>query len=92
MKKQAKKTPQRWSLGLWRNARGELVTCYCSIKGEPAPYQKKMMPKGTKILFFAVYKGVTFKEARARLLRDSKLVAKKVSKKSTPKEEIRRAA
>jgi hypothetical protein len=83
MKTKAKKAPTkkqsartatpRWSIGLFRNASGRLVTVYVTTEGVPMPYEKKRLNGNGKILFHAVYTGMKYSQARQRLLKDSGL-------------------
>ncbi len=72
-KQSASTATPRWSIGLFRNERGKLVTIYVrSADGVPMPYEKKRL-NGNKILFHAVYTGMKYSQARQRLLKDSGL-------------------
>jgi len=72
----AKKTTTakpRWSIGLFRNAVGKLVTVYVTADGEPMPYEKKRLNGNGKILFHEVITGMKYSQARKQLLKDSGL-------------------
>jgi hypothetical protein len=68
-----------------------LVTAYVTVKGVPAPYQRKQM-KGAKILFHAVYTGMTYSQAREKLVKDSGLKDKPVAKKAAAKKIVKAPA
>lgn len=68
----AKKPASRWSIGVFRNMRGKLVTLYVTADGVPMPYEKKRL-NGNKILFHQVITGVKYSAARQRLLKASGL-------------------
>src|SRR3989442_12713335 len=61
----------RWSIGLFRNASGKLATVYVTADGVPMPYEKDRV--NGKILFHAVYVGMKYSQARARLVKESGL-------------------
>ena len=67
---------RRWSIGLFRNASGALVTVYVTADGVPMPYEAKRVHG--KILFHAVYSGMKYSAARQKLLKESGLKDKKV--------------
>jgi hypothetical protein len=66
---QPKRSP-RWSIGVFRNAKGNLVTVYVSADGTPMPYEAKRVGDA-KILHHAVYAGMKYSEARQELLKDA---------------------
>ena len=68
----AKKNGLRWSLGLFRNDRGMLVTVYVTSDGSPVPYLKRRVG-GRKILFHRTYVGMPYSAARVQLRKDSRL-------------------
>jgi len=70
--KKTSTTKPRWSLGLFRNASGKLVTVYVTTEGVVMPYEKKRL-NGNKILHYGVYSGMKYSQARKRLLADSGL-------------------
>jgi hypothetical protein len=77
MKTRAKKAPKkqsasRWSLGLARNERGELITLYTRTDGTPMQSEKKRL-NGGKILFHEVITGVKYSQARGQLIKHSGL-------------------
>ncbi len=88
--KTSKPQPRRWSLGLFRNEAGELVTTYVTTAGVPIGILKKQF-KG-KALFHAVYSDLTYGHARARLVKESKLQDLPVVKKATPKKPVAKKA
>src|SRR5256885_1870625 len=71
------RTTRRWSLRLFRNASGKLVTVYVTTEGVVMPYEKKRL-NGNKILHYTVYSGMKYSQARKRLLADSGLKDKLV--------------
>ena len=97
--------PLRWSLALYRDERGKLATAYCRTDGTIVPSLRARVGKA-KILRHDVFTGITFREARAKLIKASGLKdapvkekktnakpVKKVAAKKTPaKEVLRRAA
>jgi len=72
----AKKAPtkkvQRWSLGLFRSAAngGDPVVLYCTVAGVVSSYYAKKVAS-KQALFHASYVGVTYAQARAKLLADA---------------------
>jgi hypothetical protein len=81
---------RRWSIGLARNASGELIAVYTRKDGTPMKSEKKRI--SGKVLAHAVFTGCTFAQARQKLLKQSGIAGKKAAKKSVAKEEIRKAA
>lgn len=57
---------RRWSIGLFRSARGTLSGCYVSKDGEPMPYERKRVGD-RPILFHGVYADMTYSDANAEL-------------------------
>lgn len=89
----AKTSKLRWSIGVFESAKnpGEMIVVYCTKAGRVSPsYAKTVRSKQAK--HHMVYFGMTFAEARAKLLKVAGVKAPKASKKATPKEEIRNAA
>ena len=73
--KPAKKAPAkslRWSLGLYRTAKGKLAAVYVRADGSVVPYLQRRVGSA-KILFHKVYNGITYSAARAQLVKESKL-------------------
>lgn len=58
-----------WRIGVYRNESGGLSTAYVSKAGIPFASEKRAI--GKTILFHQFYKGMTYKEARQRLLADA---------------------
>lgn len=81
------KTPQRWSIGLFRTKAGSFITVYCDKAGTPAPYLRKKI-KGATLVICGIYKNMSYSQARARLLRDAKKAGKLAAKKSAKEEHI----
>lgn len=84
----SKVTHMRWSLGLFQSAHdGSTVVCYCKKDGTVSPYQRASVksPKASRHL---VYFGMTYAEARAKLLKFAgKKMTSSKSKKTATKEE-----
>lgn len=82
MAKQAKKSEAKnattkqqangphWSIGVFRNDKGKLVTVYVRADGTPVPYETRRVG-GRKILHFGTYSGMPYREARQQLLKDA---------------------
>lgn len=70
-----KKTPAkklRWSLGLFTSAaNGEQVVRYCKKDGTVVPYLAKTVT-AKRATAHAVFVGITFAQARKRLLKQAK--------------------
>ena len=64
------KQSTRWSIGLFRNGSGKLVTAYVTADGKPMPYEQKRVGR-KKSLHNAVYTDMKYSEARQRLLKDA---------------------
>jgi hypothetical protein len=101
-KKTSKKSaaqPRRWSLGVFTSKdSGQPLVTYCRINGEVAPYMSKKVTS-RKAAAHDVFVGVTFSQARARLLKQAGIKEKAAGKvvkaaKRTPSQEEpqRRAA
>lgn len=88
-KKQAKQGP-RWSIGLFRSAKGKLSTCYVRADGTPMPYEEKRV-KGSKILFHAIYNGMLYREAHQQLLKDAAAKGIKAEAPAAPKADAKPA-
>lgn len=61
-----------WTLGLFESVAhdGRKVVVYCRKDGSPSPYLAKKV-KGKKALFHATYTGMSYAEARKRLVKDA---------------------
>lgn len=66
---ETKATP-RWSLGLFRNDYGRLVTCYVRADGTPVPSEAKRVGD-SEILHHDIFRGMKYSEARQQLLADA---------------------
>lgn len=87
--RQTKKSPKvikaRWSLGVFQSAAdGSPIVCYCKKDGTVAPYLRKTV-KNQKARVHVIYFGMTYAQARAKLLKQAKVTpAKKSGAKKPP--------
>lgn len=95
--KAAKKSAQRWSLGVYESAKnpGQLIAVYCRVDGTVMKSYRHAVTTA-KAKFNAQYSGVTYAAARAQLFKDAakagvKPPTKEEEKKENPKQ-VRRAA